>query len=350
MKKVVFIMCCIFSTTLFAQQSFFETLESHGKNAEYLNFGQVYVNDKGKQQVGASEPRKVEIKVVDYQGLPGGIEVFTTYKDGETKRTQHYIPVREQIIECVGFPNTSMLLHGAYKRAFIAIDDYVFFVKSIDKNNYDHINISKAFVKKGAALTGSESSGKKKKRKKFGKFLGKLKDATINQGRTDTNVQPTGPEYDALMSQDVKQMVIDYLKKMDAKHSVYSLTAKDKTDLETIQNAAKDYDKMIRDKNDAFWKSPEGQAVLRNRRAGKAHSEDNKVTLKNTGSQTIYVGVSNSSNLGVKIPSGSSVQWSCSRSAYRQTKTVVGNTSSYKSTSQKVYTANSGCGQTVNIN
>ena len=59
MKKVVFIMCCIFSTTLFAQKTIFETLKSHGKEARYQRYGDIYKTKKGKNAAMTSSGKLV---------------------------------------------------------------------------------------------------------------------------------------------------------------------------------------------------------------------------------------------------------------------------------------------------
>ncbi|TCK67342.1 hypothetical protein DFQ05_1116 [Winogradskyella wandonensis] len=271
MKTFLKLSIYLFTLFSFAQTSFFETLNSHGADAEYLNFGQVYINDDGKQQVNSSKPQKTTIVLNEFMGLPAGIKVFSHFEGKEPIRRYNYDATKEPVIDFIGFPNTSMLHHGGYNRGFVAIDNYVFFLEGISKDKLDFRQISRAYVLVGTKNASSET--KKKKKKKFGKFLGKLKDATINQGRTNTNAQPEGPEYDALMSHDVREMIKSYLKTMKAKQDTYVLTEKDKADLATIKNAGIDYDKMVQDKNNAYWNSAEGQEVLRRRRKANAHME-----------------------------------------------------------------------------
>lgn len=76
-----------------------------------------------------------------------------------------------------------------------------------------------------------------------------------------------------------------------------------------------------------------------------------RVTLVNSSSRTIYVATSGSNNPGTEIKPGSKTTWSCAYDGYIQTKTKKGCCEYvYKTTTTKVYTANSGCGKTVNLN
>lgn len=350
MKIKLILLLVLFATVTFAQQSFFETLEAHGNDAKYLNFGQVYVNDDGKQQTSNGAPRDCQINILQFNQLPTGLEVLTTFKGEKPKRTNWYDAAKEKVIEFVGFPNTSMVYHGGYNRGYVAIGNYVFFLERIHSNKLDFEEISRAYVLVGSSANQNADKPKKKK-KKFGAFLKKVKDAATSGNSDPRYSQPKGPEYDALMSQDVKQMIKDYLVKMKAKQDAYTLTATDKANLATIKNAGKDYDKMVKDKNDAYWRSPEGQAVLRNRRNAKGYASKNEVTIKNNTNNTIYIASSGSRNQGTEITPGQSVSWSCSRDAYFQNKLKKDtNTSYYETTSRKAYSANSNCGGTKTIN
>ena len=268
MKRLSTILIFLFTVISFAQQSFFETIAAHGKNAKYLNFGEIYNNDDGKQQTSNGEPQSYSVELFDYEALPSGIIVNYLYDDKNKKPLlrRNYNIAKEQVIEFVGYPNTSMVYHGGYNRAYVAIGNYIFFLKGVSKDKLDFNQIAEAIVVKGTkAQSSSADKTKKKKKKGFGKFLGKLKDAAVSGNKDPRYSQPSGPEYNALMAQDVKQMIKDYLVKMKAKQNAYKMTAKDKADLATLKNAAKEYDEYVRQKNAAFWNSPEGQAVLRNR-------------------------------------------------------------------------------------
>jgi len=67
----------------------------------------------------------------------------------------------------------------------------------------------------------------------------------------------------------------------------------------------------------------------------------NVVTLRNTSGSTIYVERSLSRNRGTKLEAGSTAKWDCDHDAYIQINNNTTNT--------KVYSKNTGCGNTVTV-
>jgi len=191
------------------------------------------------------------------------------------------------------------------------------------------------------------SASKEGKKKKKGKFWKQLKDAALNERPSG---EGSSPEYKELMAKDPEKLVRNYLKEMKAKQDAYAMTTQDKKNLEILYNGAKADDAYAKKKNDEYWASKEGQAILENRRRAEGASQADNVTLKNNSSSTIYIGSNGSNNRGTEIGPGRTAVWSCKRDGYIQTVTKVSNTRSFKSTTSKVYTANSGCGDTININ
>ena len=125
-------------------------------------------------------------------------------------------------------------------------------------------------------LDGSASAADTKKKKK-GKFWKQLKEATLNQRPSG---EGSSAEYADLMAKDPEKLVRDYLKKMKAKQASYTMTSQDRKNHDILINGAKEYDALVKSKNDAYWKSEEGQAILRNRRLANGASQANNVTLR----------------------------------------------------------------------
>jgi hypothetical protein len=177
--------------------------------------------------------------------------------------------------------------------------------------------------------------------------MNKLKDAAMNK----TPSECTSPACKKAQSMDLKKFILSYLSKMKQKQDNYSLIAKDKSEKQILVNAVNDYYKMVNSKNAAYWKSPEGQAILENRRRADNSSKKTNVTIKNNTGQTIYIGTKGSRNQGTLIGVGQSVTWNCKTDAYLQTRLKKDtNTSYYETSNRKVYTANSKCGATKTLN
>ncbi|OAD40866.1 hypothetical protein [Polaribacter atrinae] len=105
--------------------------------------------------------------------------------------------------------------------------------------------------------------------------------------------------------------------------------------------------------NDSVKATPEWQELERRKKLNEANYQGAQnasvVTLKNTSGSSIYVGSSSSHNKGVEVPAGGTAKWECKQDAYIQNHTYNGGTHRYSSTSTKVYSANSGCGNTITI-
>ena len=329
-----------FSST-FAQQSFFETLDAHGPDAKYQVFGDLYENDKGEPAAQEITGYKNAIEKHAHQGLPSGVTVTKVLDNGKTALESNYNGISISAIKYVGFPNTSILHHTGYNRGYVAFDDYIFFLHGISDDKTDFREIRSIMILDG---TASKEDTKKKKK---GKFWKQLKEAAINQRPSG---EGSSAEYATLMAKDPEKLVRDYLKKMKAKQDAYTMTAQDRKNLDVLYNGAKADDANAKKKNDAYWASAEGQAILENRRRAEGASRASNVTLKNNSNSTIFIGTNGSNNRGTEIGPGRTATWSCKRDGYIQTVTKVSNTRSFKSTTTKVYTANSGCGNTISIN
>ena len=342
MKSLIKGVFCLFSIATFSQQSFFKTIETHGKDAVYQRYYSVYKNDDGHQKIAGKQYKlKTEILKLD--------EVSTGFKlVGATKEDKSGIntidATKSKSSKIIGYPNVSHLVDRISRKGFVAIDDYIFKLGGVwkEKDGVGFNSIDEIYIRIGA--TGSKTE---KRKKKFGAFMNKLKDAAVNKAPEEC----VSPACKKALNMDLKKYVRDYLLNMKAKQDSYTLTAKDKADIAKIEGAVDGYYKHVNKKNDAYWKSAEGQSILENRRRAEGYSSKNEVTLKNKTGRTIYIARSNSSNnKGTKLSNGATTSWPCKSNAYFQVENKTSNTYSYKSTSRKAYTGNSAnCGSTKTI-
>ncbi|MDA0177328.1 hypothetical protein OOZ35_07495 [Mesoflavibacter profundi] len=260
MKKVVFIMCCIFSTTLFAQKTIFETLKSHGKEARYQRYGDIYKTKKGKNAAMTSSGKLV-VKINYVDDINAGITTRYIYK-GKSTLLDNFDGATNSVVKQIGFPNTSVLLHQTKNSGYVAMGNYLFFIEGFSEDFTDFRKISRFYI-----LDGSAKKDKTSKKKK-GKFWNKLKSSVVYQTNENIN-EGTGPEYEEAMARDLTSEVKTYLKEMKAKQNAYVLTVNDKTDLKLLKETVEDYGVYVRKKNKEFWDTPEGKEIIRNNKYAK---------------------------------------------------------------------------------
>ena len=262
MKYIILFFIALVTTSTFAQNTIFENLEQHGDSITYLEYGAIRKDNKGKLYAHLNpgrQPEEVQIKIRRHENIPCGIEILSISEDGEQSVKYWQDMTKQTYIDFINYPFTSIAFHNGYYEGYVAIGNYVFFLKGF-KSKTEFSEISRVYVLKGTTPDGEEPA-KKKKKKKFGKFLSKVKDVALN---TKSEVDYTkAPEYKALMSQDNKKMITDYLVAMKAKQAAHTTTAKEEADLEIVKAEGKKYAEYIKTKNDAYWQSPEGQKTLR---------------------------------------------------------------------------------------
>ena len=145
-------------------------------------------------------------------------------------------------------------------------------------------------------------------------------------------------------------MITNYLVAMKAKQE--GRTAKQKqsdnnvANIEVARKAARDAERAEAKRyNDSVMATPEWKDLERRKKQNEANYQSRQkadfVTLRNTSGSTIYVARSGSKNRGTKISAGGSASWSCGQDAYIQVNGTTTNT--------KVYSSNSGCGDTISI-
>ncbi|WP_179336896.1 hypothetical protein [Winogradskyella ludwigii] len=278
MKTILLFFVALITTNLFAQKTFFENLEDHGDNITYLEYGSIgKLNDGTTYAQGSGE--EVKIKIRRHQNIPCGLEILSVSEDGEQSVKYWQDMTKQTYIDLINYPLTSINFHNGYYEGYVAIGNYVFFLKDF-KSKTEFGEIRRVYVLKGTTPDGVEPV--KKKKKKFGKFLNKVKNVALNT--TSEEDYTKAPEYKALMSQDNKKMITDYLVAMKAKEAAHTTTAKEEADLELVKAEGKKYAAYIKSKNDAYWQSPEGQKTLRGWKLADEHKASCPKTAESCGS------------------------------------------------------------------
>ncbi len=350
MKKTILTLTLLITTLAFSQNSLFDNISTTNQYTEYSSVkasgrdGKYIIKNKYaivkfyKEYLPTGEGFKIKI-IVDNEGQHKG-------------KTRYLLDATTEGVICTGQPYESLLTTPSPKRSFVAIDDYVFVLWGAEKDGISFTKIDRVFIKNGADTPKPE--GKKKKKKfSFKDKLSGLK-AMKNGGGN------FGPEHKALQSKNIDKMITDYLVAMKAKQD-----ARTPAELKSEQNfkiakskkitqdaeAEKNEWAEAKRYNDSVKATPEYKDLQRRKRQNELNYQSAQkrdvVTLRNNSRSTIYVGTSGSSNPGTKISAGGTAKWRCGKDAYIQTISPGG---AYKSTNNRVYKANSGCGSTVNIN
>jgi hypothetical protein len=348
--RLAILVLFIGSSISFAQQNFFETIKKNGVDAIYQEYYSVGKNDKGKQYIEGKR-YEVTMKPVSYKDVLVGFDMVKV-EDG--KKLNGFNPTRDDYEELIGYPNTSHLLHTRKNTGFVAIDDYIFELTRMTDDGLSFKSIEAIFIRKGSGAVADKDAKPKKKKSKFFKKLGATALAVATNGQVGS-LESAGPDHKKAMDIDLKKMVKDYLKAMKSKQNSYTLSSKDKAEIAMVKKSVKDHHADIKIKNDSIWRTPEYQRIRENNARAAGNAKTNRVTLTNNSGRTIYIATKGlgmgSDNPGTELHNGHSTStWDCKKSAYLQTRTKNGGSISFKTTSVKVYSANSKCGGTVIIN
>lgn len=258
--------------------------------------------------------------------------------------------------ECVGYPFESYIKYNKNNDGLVAIDNYVFFIKSISQDGKSFKSVNRVYIN-----IGNEPKNALKKPKMSSMQMIKML-TSRGKGKTVKPEIDFGKEHKALQSKNLKKMITDYLVMMKTKQDGRTATQKQsdnkvlkakkqaitaKKDAKNAKKAARDAEwaeaKRYNDsvKGTAKWQE-QNRRIRQNEANYQSRQKADVVTLKNTSGSTIYVARSGSKNRGTKIIAGGYAKWSCSQDAYIQ----VNN----KTTNRKVYSKNSECGNMVTIN
>ena len=358
MKKIIIAFVLMATTITVAQNSLFKSIST---TDQYTGYTSVLDTDNDGVYVIANRQFVVKFEL---KTLPTGegYSISAIVDKGDKKGKTSTIDAVAGNFTCVGYPYESIIKAKYNKDGIVAIGDYVFFLKGVSADGTSYTSIDEVYIKDGASAGNKGGEEKKKKKKKFS-FKEKLKQVKSGGLVIKANY---GSEHKALQSQNLKKLITDYLVAMKAKQGARTEkekqsdrnVAKSRDAIESKAKNAKAAEKAKRDAewadakkyNDSVKATPEWKDLQRrkeqNERNYQGHKAKNVVTLRNNSSRDIYVGKSGSSNPGTRISAGGTASWDCERSAYIQTI----NNGAYKSTNSKVYNANTGCGETINVN
>ena len=345
MKSLSVLLFALFATCTFAQNSFFETLKSHGEGATYQRYYSVYKDDNGNQKI-AGKQYQLKVEAIEHEGINAGIKI-TGATDNDKAGMDNFDVTLSKSRKLIGYPHVSYMVDKSTRKAYVAIDDYIFKLGNFWKDELGFNDIDAIYIKVGAdSNEGGNKGGKKKKKKKFGAFMKELKDAALEKEPSECS----SPACIRAQQMNLNAFVREYLEEMKKKQDAYTLSSKDKSDIAKLEKSVDGYYKKVKDKNDAFWKSEEGQAIIENRRRADSAAASDNITIRNNTGNTIFISREGSQNKGLELSPGSSGTWNCKTDAYFQVQNKVGTTYSYKATSRKAYSANGSCGGTFAIN
>lgn len=259
MKHIIIIVTILTASNLFAQKTLFETLEANGKDAVYTTYQGVSRNgDKEKGYYsGGSMGEKVHLKIFRTpSGVPMGIHVTRVSDDYRVDHaTTEYDDTKMD-----HYPLVSTITKP--RESFLAIDNMAFFVRYFNNENGSFQEINTIYVLDEPNKTELNKTEKK------GGFFKKLKTAAINNytkaGLTDDNQK-------AFMALNLDEKITNHWKALKNKQNNYKKTSKDEKEYAEIVEFIIEKYKKIDAKNDAYWKSPEGQKTLGVWRLRAAH-------------------------------------------------------------------------------
>ena len=334
-KQIILAVVLLITTITQAQNSFFNNISEENQYNTYTLFSESeigYFKSKTKNDA-------VKFKI-DYLPTGEGYKLTAIIDEGVDKGDVFVTSdVSSKGNSCVGYPYESHV-YGQY--SYISIDDYVFVLGGLSKDKTSFKTLNVAFIK-----VTSPANKKGKKPKKKSAFLAQMK-AYKNQAIAASG--NFGSDYKQLESENVRKMITDYLVAMKAKQDGRTATQiqsdKNVANIAIAKKAAKDAKWAEAKKyNDSVKGTPEWKELERRKKLNEANYQGaqkaNMVTLRNTSGSTIYVARGGSKNRGTKISAGSSAKWNCDQDAFIQ----VNNTT----TNSKVYSKNTGCGNTITV-
>ena len=335
MKQLFLAVVLLITTGLQAQNSLFDNISEEDQYNVYRMFTE---SEKGFFK---SKTRVSPIKFKkEYLPTGEGYKI-TAISDAGTDIGDVFVTsdVSSKGNSCVGYPFESHI-HGKY--SYVSIDNYVFILGGLSEDRTSFKSLNVAFIK-----VDTSEKAKPKKKKNKSSFFAKMRELK-NQAKAAAG--NFGSDYKELEKKNIRKMITDYLVAMKIKQD--GRTAEQKQSDKNVANIAKakkaakeaSYAEAKR-YNDSVKATPEWKDLERRKKLNESNYQSRQkadvVTLRNTSGSTMYVARGGSKNRGTKISAGSSVKWTCSQDAYIQ----VNN----RTTTRKVYSKNSGCGDTISL-
>lgn len=257
--------------------------------------------------------------------------------------------------ECAGYPFESYIKYTKNNDALVAITNYVFFIKNISQDGQSFKSVNRVYINIGKNPKNALKRPKMSSMQMV-KMLTSRRSGKVEKPKIDF-----GAEHKALQGKNIDKMITDYLVTMKAKQQSRTALQKQsdtkilkaKKDAITAKKDAKKAEKAARDAewaeakryNDSVKATPEWQEkdrrIKQNEANYQAAQKANKVTLRNTSGRTINVCPQGMNSHDIEISAGGTGKWDCDTDGYLQ---VNG-----KATNIKVYSKNTGCGNTINI-
>lgn len=341
-KQVILVIIVLMTLGTQAQNSFFSNISEADQYHSYLEMSE---SDNGFFK---AKSRNAVVKFkIDYLPTGEGYKLNATVDEGtDIGKTYFTIDASGKGNSCVGYPYESVVSKKNGQLSYISIDNYVFFVEGLSKDKTSFKSLLEVYIKVGAK-SEKEKAKKKDKPKKKSSFFAQMK-ALKNQAKAAAG--NFGPEYKEFETKNIRNMITEYLVAMKAKQEGRTAAEKQSdnnvANIEVARKAARDAERAEAKRyNDSVMATPEWKDLERRKKQNEANYQSRQkadfVTLRNTSGNTIYVARGGSKNRGTKISAGGSASWSCGQDAYIQVNGTTTNT--------KVYSANSGCGDTISI-
>ena len=257
--------------------------------------------------------------------------------------------------QCVGYPFESYIKSKKSNAAIVAIGNYVFQLKNISQDGASFSGLERVYINVGKASNKPQAKPKMSSMQMIKMLTSRGSSKTVKSGID------YGAEHKALQSQNLDKLITNYLVTMKVKQDGRTATQKQadnkivkakkaavvvKKDDKAAKKAARHASWLEAQKyNDSVKATPEWQEKDRRIKQNEANYQGaqkaSMVTLRNTSGSTIYVARSGSRNRGTKIAARSSAKWDCDYDAYIQVNNNTTNT--------KVYSKNTGCGNTFTV-
>lgn len=335
-KQLILAVILLITTITQAQKSLFDNISEENQYHVYRMF------TESEEGFFTSKTRLDPVKFKKEYLPTGEGYKLTAITDEGTDKGDVFVTsdVSSKGNSCVGYPYESHI-HGTY--SYVSIDNYVFVLGGLSKDKTSFKTLNVAFIK--IERSAKDKAKKKDETKSKKSFFAQIK-ALKNQAQTASG--HFGSEYKELEGKNIRKMITDYLVAMKAKQNGRTATQKksDKNiaNIAVAKKAAKDAVwAEAKRYNDSVKATPEWQELDRRKKLNEANYQGaqkaNIVTLRNTSANTIYVANEGSKNRGTKINAGGSAKWNCDQDAFIQVNNTTTNT--------KVYSKNTGCGNTI---
>jgi uncharacterized protein YdaT len=342
MKKIYLILLAtvVCMGQIMSQKDLYKAIKDIGEEAVYIQYITLtpYAGGTRIENTGA----RVTLEIVNNPfGIPWGAEAY--YSSTVEGKPKEYASNHSFFYD--GYWNTdhythpSFIRHSRSGRGYAMIDSVLFYFDNISKDG-SSFKIRNIFIPEIEVAGGEAKTSKPKKGKKL----------SLKQRMEAVKMKMASklgsPMWNKASKMNLEESVKAYFKKMKARQSAHTYSAKELKEIQGQKDALKKNAKNIKAYNDSIKATPEYQEMLARRsRANKGSSESSKkVTIKNNSSKSIDIMASAGPRIS-SIPGGSSRTFDCNRDLYLG---YMDGTVNKKGS--LIYGKNSGCGKTIEVN